>query len=116
MGFHFGEEFPPFGTDREDPPILVYFTDGSYDPSPDEMHDRDRDSDLVLGAVEYAVPGDQSNDPPNIFADEGTDRNLRASEEHGWHYEKQVDFTELHAWVHRGNPAGVFHSTNPQIE
>lgn len=115
MGFHFADG-PPFGTDLDDPGILVYHTDGSYNPDPGEEHDPAHDDDLVLGAVEWLVPGDQSEKPPNIFNDEDSHRNLKVTEEHGWHYESQEDFTGLHAWVHRGNPAGVFHPTNPKID
>lgn len=116
MGFHFTDRLPPFGTDPLDPPVLVYFPNGSYDPAPEEELDPDRMDDLVLGAVEWLVPGDQTGDPPNLFADEDSPRALATTEEHGWHYETDLDFTGLHAWVHRGNPAGVFHSTNPTIE
>lgn len=122
MGFHFavespdGTDEPPFGTGLEDPGVLVYVTDGSYDPDPGEFHDPDRDDDLVLGAVEWLVRGDREEDPPNIFEDEHSPRTLRVTEEEGWHYEAKEDFTGLHAWVHRGNPAGVFHSTNPTVD
>lgn len=116
MGFHFSDREPPFGTDREDPPVLVYFPNGSYDPAPGEALDPERVDDLILGAVEYLVPGDQEDDPPNIFADEDSPRRLATTEEEGWHFEHDLDFTGLHAWVHRGNPAGVFHTTNPTIE
>lgn len=67
MGFHFANELLPFGTEREDPPILVYFTNGGYNPDPFEEHDPEHDDDLILGGVEYAVPGDQTADPPDIF-------------------------------------------------
>lgn len=115
MGFHFADG-PPFGTALTDPGILVYFTDGSYDPAPGDPHDSARDDDLVLGAVEWLVPGDQTADPPDVFADEGSPRRLQTTEEEGWHFESAEGFTGLHAWVHRGNPAGVFHPTNPTID
>lgn len=115
MGFHFADG-PPFGTDLEDPGILVYFTNGTYDPDPGDSHDPERDDDLILGAVEWLVGGDQAEDPPNIFADETSHRDLQVTEEEGWHFEETEGFTGLHAWVHRGNPAGVFHPTNPKID
>ena len=116
MGFHFSDRLPPFGTDRIDPPVLVYFTDDEYDPGPGNLHDPDHDDDLVLGAVEWLVPGDREDDPPDIFADEESHRNLGTTEEEGWHFEEAEEFTGLHAWVHRGNPRGVFHPTNPEID
>jgi hypothetical protein len=115
MGFHFADG-PPFGTSLEEPGVTVYFTTGSYSPNPGDMHNPTRDDNLVLGAVEWLVPGDQTDDPPNIFNDEGSPRNLKVTEEEGWHFEETEEFTGLHAWVHRGNPAGVFHHTNPNIE
>lgn len=116
MGFHFAKGGPPFGTDRTDPPVLVYFTNGSYHPAPGDMHDPGHDDDLVLGAVEYIVPGDQTASPPNIFDDEASPRALKVTEAAGWHFEEAEGFTGLHAWIHRGNPDGVFHHTNPTID
>lgn len=121
MGFHFAKldedgNPAPFGTELENPGVLVYYTNGSYNPDPFEEHDPAHDDDLILGAVEYLVPGDQEDDPPNIFNDEDSPRNLKVTEEEGWHFESQEGFTALHAWVHRGNPAGVFHPTNPTID
>jgi hypothetical protein len=116
MGFHFANSFPPFGSERENPPVLVYFTNGSYNPAPGEQHDPAHDDDLILGAVEWLVPGNQEDDPPDIFDDEDSPRNLKETEAEGWHFEEEEEFTGLHAWVHRGNPAGVFHHTNPTID
>lgn len=115
MGFHFADG-PPFGTDLEDPGVLVYFTNDSYNPEPGDSHDPAHDDDLVLGAAEWLVPGDQSGNPPNIFSDESSHRDLQVTEAEGWHFEHEEGFTGLHAWVHRGNPAGVFHPTNPTID
>lgn len=115
MGFHFADG-PAFGTDLEDPGVLVYYTNGSYNPDPGEDHDPAHDDDLILGAAEWLVPGDREENPPNIFDDEESDRRLQVTEEEGWHYEGREGFTGLHAWVHRGNPAGVFHHTNPEID
>jgi len=116
MGFHFTNRDPPFGTDRNDPPLLVYFTKGSYTPLPGAMHNPDRDDDLVLGGVEYLVPGDREATPPDVFDDEASPRALQVSEAAGWHFEADLGVTGLHAWVHRGNPAGIFHPTNPTID
>ena len=62
------------------------------------------------------MPGDREDDPPNIFDDQASPRNLKVTEEEGWHFEEAEGFTGLHAWVHRGNPAGVFHPTNPNVD
>lgn len=115
MGFHFADG-PPFGTNLENPGILVYFTNGSYNPVPGEEHDSAHDDDLILGAVEWLVSGDQEDKAPDIFSDESSDRELLVTEAEGWHFESAEGFTGLHAWVHRGNPAGVFHPTNPEID
>lgn len=123
MGFHFVnptlvavDENGPF--DLENPPILVYFTTGNYDPGPGGIHDPDRDDDLRLGAVEYAHLGDDAppGTPANIFSDEEATRNLRVSEEDGWEWVPGPNITALHVWVHRNNPAGVFNPTNPTID
>lgn len=115
MGFHFADG-SPFGTDLEDPGVLVYYTNESYNPVSGEEHDPAHDGDLILGAVEWLVPGDQEDTPPDIFSDESSDRELLVTEREGWHFESAEGFTGLHAWVHRGNPAGVFHHTNPTID
>lgn len=116
MGFHFTDRNPPLGADRNDPPLLVYFTTGSYDPDPGEAHEPEHDGDLILGAVEYLVGGDQTDNLLDIFADEGSPRELQVTEAEGWHFEEDLNITGLHAWIHRGNPAGVFHPTNPAID
>lgn len=123
MGFHFvnpafvaPNEEGPF--DLEAPPILVYFTTGDYDVSPGDSHDPDRDDDLRLGGVEFAHVGDGGSPgtPANIFSDEDASRNLKVSEEDGWEWIPGPGITALHVWVHRGNPSGVFHPTNPTID
>lgn len=116
MGFHFTAPDGPLGAERADPPLLVYSTDGSYAPAPGDLHDPDHDDHLILGGVEYLVPGDQSDAPPDIFADESSPQTLQVTEADGWHFEADLNVTGLHAWVHRGNPAGVFHPTNPTID
>lgn len=123
MGFHFVNPFliapdedGPF--DLESPPILVYYTTGNYNPGPDDIHDPDRDGDLRLGGVEFAHGGDSGapGTPANIFSDEEARRNLKVSEDEGWEWVPGPNITALHVWVHRGNPAGVFHPTNPTID
>lgn len=118
MGFHFERGDPSRGTDIDDPPILVYFPNERYEPDPFDPHDPGRDEDLVLGAVEYAVDSaGPSDDPtPDIFAAEESNRNLKLSEDEGWHWTPPLNGHALHAWVQPGNPAGVFHPENPTIE
>ena len=120
MGFHFVnpglialEEDGPF--DLENPPILVYFTTGNYNVGDGDIHDPDRDEDLRLGAAEYAHEGTKGA-PGNIFSDEEASRNVKFPEEEGWEPVPGTPFTALHVWVHRGNPAGVFHPTNPTTD
>ncbi|WP_331235337.1 hypothetical protein [Natronorarus salvus] len=100
--------------DITEPPILVYYTTGNYRPGPGTPHDTARDGDLRLGAVEYAHLGTQGA-AADYFSDEGVSRNLKVSEEEGWEFVPPAGITALHAWVHRGNPAGVFHPTNPTV-
>ena len=122
MGFHFvrgdliaadHEAGPVDGL--ENPPILVYFTTGNYDPEPGDEHDTDHDDDLRVGAVEYAHSG-APGAPGDYFADETARRYLKTSEEEGWEFVPPAGVTALHVWVHRGNPAGVFNPTNPTID
>ncbi len=96
------------------PPILVYYTTGNYRPEPFVEHDPERDSDLRLGAVEYAHVGTPGA-PADYFSDEEAPRNVRFPEGDGWLPIPGSPFTALHVWVHRGNPAGVFHPTNPTL-
>lgn len=74
------------------------------------------DEDLILGAVEYLtlVIG-----RPTLLTSlmmRRPLRNIRLTEEHGWLHESDLDFTGPHAWNYRGNPAKVFHSTNPTVD
>lgn len=120
MGFHFinpglvaaDEEAEG---DLSAPPILVYYTAGNYNPAPFSPHDPERDDELRLGGVEFAHGGTNGADA-NYFSDEDAARELAVLESEGWHYLEPDDFTALHVWVHRGNPAGVFHDTNPTID
>lgn len=116
MGFHFMQD-PPYGTAITEPPILVYFTNGSYNPAPGAPHRPDHDDDLILGAVEYAVDSAEEEDAyPNLFSDEDSNRHLNVTEEDGWHWTPPLDGHALHAWVHRNNPDGVFQPFNRTID
>ena len=119
MGFHFVK--PPLvaaeadtAVDLSEPPILVYYTTGNYNPEPGDVHDPAHDNDLRLGGVEFAHG--QTGVPGNIFSDESASRTLKMSEENGWGPIPDTPLMALHVWVHRGNPAGVFHPTNPTID
>jgi len=100
--------------DLPEPAVLVYFTTGNYNPAPFTPHDPERDDELRLGGVEFAHDGTEGVDA-DYFSDEEANRELAVSEAEGWHY-LDGEFTVLHVWVHRGNPAGVFHDTNPTID
>ncbi len=73
------------------PEILVYATEGGQ---------------TRLVAVEYAIPLDRAAAAPAGFtgADDVWDRNTG------------FQLWLLHAWVHKDNPSGVFHSTNPTVQ
>lgn len=138
MGFHFvnplfvaPDEEGPF--DLESPPVLVYAPIGEYrneireaiaEPGPPFFHDPDRDDELRLVAVEFAHLGDvedppadpEDGTPADIFSDEEARRNLKFTEADGWEWVPGAEITALHVWVHRGNPEGVFHPTNPTID
>ena len=122
MGFHFVNP-ERFASDSEaevditEPPILVYYGDGEYQPEPGDEHDDDRDDELLLGAVEFAHLGDdgEPGTPANYFSDEESEMDLDVSEEEGWNWTPGPDITALHVWVHKDNPDGVFSPTNPEI-
>lgn len=119
MGFHFVN--PVLVAPDEDaegdltaPAILVYVPTGNYRPGPGEVHDPDRDGDLRLAAVEFAHEGELGA-AADYFSDEEASRTVKESEEDGWEPIPGSSFTAVHVWVHRGNPAGVFHPTNPTV-
>lgn len=119
MGFHFtnGAFVAPdeeADGDLTQPAILVYVPTGNYRPDPFTVHDDDRDDDLRLAAVEFAHAGELGA-AADYFSDEEASRNLKESETEGWEPIPGTPFTALHVWVHKGNPAGVFHPTNPTV-
>lgn len=92
MGRHFLKEAQLDATfDAERPELLVY---------KEEQGGR-----LTLVALEYAVPLKLSETAPAGFPG-GAD---------GWFADQKFQLWTLHAWVWRGNPEGVFHSTNKQV-
>lgn len=135
MGFHFVND-TLFAEDEDaeveltEPPILVYYTTGNFDPADvptdnGEIQFKDEEEDelldwlenLRLGAVEYVHRGDDEapGTPANYFSDEESPRNLQTTEEEGWEFVAEAGFTALHVWVHRNNPEGVFQPTNPTV-
>lgn len=119
MGFHFVNgglvaSDEDVEGDLTQPAILVYVPTGNYRPEPGEPHDPDRDSDLRLAAVEFAHGGTLGA-AADYFSDDEASRTLKVSEEDGWEPIPGSPLTALHVWVHRGNPAGVFHPTNPTV-
>ncbi|WP_138004815.1 hypothetical protein [Halalkalirubrum salinum] len=119
MGFHFvNPGLVAADADTEvnlsEPPILVYYTTGDYNPGPGDVHDPAHDDDLRLGAVEFAHA--ETGVAGNVFSDESTSRTLKVSESDGWGPIPGAPLMAVHVWVHRGNPAGVFNPTNPTIE
>lgn len=43
------------------------------------------------------MPGNQEENPPDIFSDEDSPRNLEVTEEEGWHFDEEEGSTGLHA-------------------
>ena len=77
--------------DIRNPEILVY------------NHDKNGNMELV--AVEYAIPIPLSVNAPEGFT--GTDDE--------WNYNTGFGLWLLHAWVWKYNPDGVFNATNPDV-
>jgi len=120
MGFHFENhsliaENEDASHDITKPATLVYQTTGDYNPGPFTQHDSSRDDDLLLGAAEFIHEGTPGADA-DYFNDEDATRNVKTSEENGWSVIPGTDHTGLHAWVHRGNPDGVFAPFNPTVD
>ncbi len=69
------------------PEAMVYEVDG-------------RRHELV--AVEWIVPGDGSETPPRLFAQD-------------FHYNGALEVWVLHAWIWKPNPSGVFADWNPRV-
>ena len=99
-------------TELTEPPSLLFY-------APIEGEGDSGDLDLVLAGVEYHVSGDQTSNPPNLFADEDTSYELKVTEEDGWHRSpvpETLDVTGLHVWLYHSNPAGLFHGGHPLME
>lgn len=96
-------------TKLTEPPALLF-----YAPTNGE----DDSEDLLFAGVEYTVSGDQTRNPPDLFADEDTSSEFTVTEEEGWHRSPAPDVhdvTGLHVWVYLDNPEGVFHKGHPLI-
>lgn len=99
-------------TELTEPPSLLFYAPVASEGDSD-------DPDLVLAGVEYHVSGDQTSDPPDLFADEDTSYAVKVAEAEGWHRSpdpEALDVTGLHVWLYLSNPAGIFHGGNPLIE
>lgn len=75
----------------------------------------ERNGNLVLGAVEYAVPKGPEPflpEPPDLF--ENADPEWQVLEIPPDAPAPTEELWTLHAWVHNHNPEGVFHPTNPR--
>jgi hypothetical protein len=63
-------------------------------------------SQLQLGAVEYLVPRGPwdagHSQPPQLFG-------------HTFEYDSDFDVYELHAWIWKNNPSGMFEPWNPAV-
>lgn len=115
VGVFFGDLDNIGNLGHTDPPSLLFY-------APNQAGDTENE-DLVLAGVEYHVyvDTDEEGNPvdphPNIFDDEEASRRLRTTESEGWHH--NPDFAGgvwgLHAWVHLGNPEGVFAGPHPTI-
>lgn len=120
MGFHF-EDHDRFAEDEDaahdltNPGVLVYQTNGNYNPDPFQPHDPARDDDLLLGTAEFIHKGTPDADA-DYFDDENANRNVKTSEADGWNQVPGTGHTGLHTWVHRGNPDGVFAPFNPTVD
>lgn len=112
---HLGEYLVNFDDAGElehtDPPALLF-----YAPTEDVEDGEDvTDSTIVLAGVEWLVSGRHEEAPADIFDDERSARDLKITEEEGWHSapSPELSFTGPHAWVHRANPNGVFARDHP---
>ena len=75
-----------------------------YDKPEILVYNREENGRMKLVALEYAVPIDQSPNPPAGFT---------GNDDH-WAVYQGVLWT-LHAWVWEYNPDGVFNPTNPLV-
>ena len=96
--------------DTTNPEALIY-----VDTRTDACETDPADADLDLAAIEYVVAGDQSANPPDLFADKDASHPLKVTEEEGWHHNEEVGVTGLHVWLHHWNLAGLFSLTNPAV-
>lgn len=99
MGFHWPNPgLLDMTLDKTEPEVLAY---GEAD-----------EGDLVLGAVEYAVPvfGEFAENPPGLFDNADPEWHILPLPESALF----PGLWTLHAWVHNHNPEGVFHPTNPR--
>ncbi|PSP55450.1 hypothetical protein BRC82_05815 [Halobacteriales archaeon QS_1_67_19] len=99
-------------TELSEPPALLFYAPISGEGDSD-------DRDLVLAGVEYTVSGDRTGNPPDLFADEDSSRELKVTDEEGWHRSPDPaahDVTGLHVWLYLSNPEGLFRLGHPYME
>ncbi len=83
---------------------LVSRIDQTVDPAEPELiiYLPNEDGELELVAVEYIVPFTGSNPAPELFGQT-------------FHYSAVRNRYELHAWLWRNNPDGIFADYNPKL-
>jgi hypothetical protein len=102
MGFHYFNQalVDDLRVDPLEPEVLVYAPAPDRAPAPD--------SGLKLVAVEWVVPGPNTNppgvsDPPSVL---GMEMHILVP---------AVGFWLKHAWIWKHNPAGMFADWNPEV-
>lgn len=116
-------EYPEGGGEGEvpyDPGAMgVHFLnmrlmDGEVDPKKPEVlvYDREKDGTLRLVAAEWMVPTNVADERPSLFGQDfdGPMAGHEPLMPGGFHH------YDLHLWLWRENPAGLFAPTNPDME
>lgn len=116
VGVIFGNQDYIGNLAHTDPPSLLFYAPNQAGETGNE--------ELVLAGIEYHVfvadddeDGEPDDPSPDIFDEENASRELKVTEAEGWHYNPGFagGVWGLHAWVHLGNPDGVFAGPHPTI-